>query len=151
MPLRFVKSQPTWAWTKPLDRAEHAVAVADVRRVRVAVLVGERVVLAVVGHPLRERALHRHAAEDRERRLDRRARLEALVREVAVEADRRPEGADDVEAGEEDEVEPVEGDAPEQAHRREQAERRHDDRDQRSRPGSIRLVAAANGRDRWLV
>ena len=112
-------------------RAERAVAVADVRRVRVAGLVREGVVLAVVGDPLRERPLHRHAAEDRERRLDRAARLEAAVGEVAVEADRRPEGADDVEAGEEREVEPVERDAPEQAHRREQAERRHDDRDER--------------------
>ena len=51
-------------------RAERAVPVADVRRVRVAGLVRDRVVLAVVGDPLRERALHRHAAEDRERRLD---------------------------------------------------------------------------------
>ena len=102
-------------------RAERAVAVAGVRRVRVAGLIRERVVLAVVGHPLRERPLHRHAAEDRERRLDRLARLEAAVREVAVEADRRPEGADDVEAGEEREVEPVERDAPEQPHRGERA------------------------------
>ena len=55
-------------------------------------------VLAMVGHPLRQRALHRHAAEDRRGRLDGLARLEAPVGEVAVEADRRPERADDIEA-----------------------------------------------------
>ena len=67
---------------------------ADVRRVRVAVLVGERVVLAMVGDPLGDRPLHRHAAEDRERRLQRGAGVEAPVREEPVEADRRPEGAE---------------------------------------------------------
>ena len=87
--------------------------------------------LAVVGHPLGERALHRQAAEDGERRFDRRAGVEALVREVAVEADRRAEGADDVEAGEEDQVVPVEGHAPQQSHGREEADRR--DGDARSR------------------
>ena len=51
------------------QRAPEPVSVA-VRRVRVARLVRERVVLAVVGHPLRHRPLHRHAAEDREQRLD---------------------------------------------------------------------------------
>ena len=45
-------------------------------------------------------------------RLHRRARLEALVREVAVEADRRPEGADHVEADQDGHVDPVEGDCP---------------------------------------
>ena len=113
------------------DGTERSVRVSGVRRVRVAGLVRERVVLAVVGDPLRERPLHRHAAEDRERRLDRPARLEAAVREVAVEPDRRPEGADDVEAGEEREVEPVERDAPEEAHRGEDPERRDDHRDER--------------------
>ena len=98
---------------------------------RVALLIRERVVLAVVGHPLGQRALHRHAAEDGEDGLQPGPGLEALVREVAVEADRRPERADDVEADEEGEVEPVEGDAPEEAHRREKPEGRHDDGDER--------------------
>jgi hypothetical protein len=57
-------------------------------------------------------------------------RGEAAVREVAVEADRRPERADDVQPDEQGEVEPVEGDAPEQTDRREQAERRDDDGDE---------------------
>ena len=51
--------------------------------------------------------------------------------EVAVEADRRPEGADDVEAGEQEQIDPVKGDAPEETHRREDPERRHDDGDER--------------------
>ena len=59
-------------------RAGRAVAVADVRGVRVAGLVGEGVVLAMVGDPLRERPLHGHAAEYGEDRLDRAACLEAL-------------------------------------------------------------------------
>src|SRR5205807_8868496 len=63
-----------------VDEAAHgspgAVAVADVRRVRVPRLVREGMVLAVVRDPLGERALHRHAPEDRERRLHRLARAE---------------------------------------------------------------------------
>ena len=116
-----------------LRRAPRAVAVADVRRVRVARLVRERVVLAMVGDPLDERALHRHAAEDRERRLHRRARLEALVREVAVEADRRPERTDDVEGGEHGDVDQVEGDSPERSRGDGDSERRDDDGDERHR------------------
>ena len=94
-------------------------------------LIRECVMLAVVSDPLRQRPLHRHAAEDREQRLDRLRRLEAAMREVAVEADRRPERADDVEAGEEREVEPVERDAPEQSHRGDETDRRDDYGDQR--------------------
>jgi len=71
----------------------------------------------MVGDPLGERPLHRHAAENGEGDLDRRACLEAAVCEVPVKPDRRAEGADDIEAGEEGEVEPVEGDPPEHAHR----------------------------------
>src|SRR5438045_6789952 len=90
---------------------------------RVARLVRERVMLAMIGHPLRDRALHRHAAEDREQRLDRRPCLEALVREEAVEADRRSERAADVQAREKGGVDPVKADLPEQAHRGHEPER----------------------------
>ena len=55
-------------------------------------------VLPVIGDPLDDRPLHRHAAEDPERDLDGQTRLEAFVREVAVEADRRAERAQHVEA-----------------------------------------------------
>src|SRR6478752_8307751 len=57
-------------------------------------------------------------------------RAEAAVREVAVEADRRPEGARHVERDEEDEVDGMEGDTPEQAHGREQPDRRNHHRDE---------------------
>ncbi len=113
------------------DGAKGAGAVADVRRVRVSLLVRHRVMLAVVGDPLRDRALHRHAAEDRERRPNGRAGLEALVREQAVKADGRAERAEDVEPDQQSEVVPVERDPPEQAHRRQQPERRQNDRDER--------------------
>ena len=65
MPLVWT-SQPMCAWKKPARRAQAPVA-ARVRRVGVALAVGQRVVLAVVGHPLRHRALQRHRAQDRER------------------------------------------------------------------------------------
>ena len=50
------------------QRAAPADAVVDVRAVRVALLVGERVVLAVVGDPGDDRALDRRRAEDGEQR-----------------------------------------------------------------------------------
>ena len=53
-----------------LDRALEAAAVA-VRRVRIALPVGVRVVHAVVGHPRDDRALHGHRADDREQVLHR--------------------------------------------------------------------------------
>ena len=52
---------------EPLDRGRRALVVAGVRRVGVAVLVRQRVVLPMVRHPLRHRPLHRERAEDRER------------------------------------------------------------------------------------
>ena len=119
---------------EPLHRAPVPLAVPDVRRVRVTLLIGERVVLPVVGDPLRDRPLHRHAAEDGEGRLQHGACLEALVGEEAVEADRRAERAQHVHPDEKQEIDPVEGDAPEEPDRREQAERRHDDGDERHDP-----------------
>ena len=72
----------------------------DVRRVRVARLIREGVVLAVVGDPLRDRPLHRHAAEHAEHGFHGRVSGEAAVSEIAVEADRRAERADDVQRDE---------------------------------------------------
>ena len=46
----WLKSQPTWAWKKP-GTLPAALAVPDVGAVGVALLVGEGVVLAVVGDP----------------------------------------------------------------------------------------------------
>ena len=128
MPM-LLNIQPTCAWTNPRTAPQTPGLVADVRRMRVALLVRERVMLAVIGHPLRDRALHRHAAEDAERDLHRLPRLEAAMREVAVEADRRPERAQHVEDEEQQQVDGVERDAPQHAHRRQQRQRRHHDGD----------------------
>ena len=76
------------------QRAAHAAAVTDVRAVRVALLVGVRVVLAVVGDPRDDRALDRRrperSASDAARA---RAGLERAVGEQAVEADGHAAGA----------------------------------------------------------
>jgi hypothetical protein len=113
------------------DRPVEPVAVAHVRRVRVSFLVRESMVLAMVGDPLCDRALHGHGAEDAERPLDHGSRVEALVGEVAVEADRVPDRGEDIEDDQQDQVHPVEGDAPEEPHRRQEPERRDDDRGDR--------------------
>ena len=52
---------------EPAQRADDAVAVADVRAVRVALLVGELVVLAVVGDPGEHVTFDGHLAEHGER------------------------------------------------------------------------------------
>ena len=103
------------------------VAVPGVRGVRVAGPVGERVVLAVVGDPLGERPLHRHAPENRPQGTERGARLEALVREEPVEADGDPQPAGDVEPREQHEVDRAHAAVPEQPDGGDEPERRHDD------------------------
>jgi hypothetical protein len=62
----WMNSQPTCACSRPRS-APASRAVVDVRAVRVARLVGEGVVLAVVGDPRDHRALDRRRAERRER------------------------------------------------------------------------------------
>ena len=54
-----------------VPQAGQPAAVPDVRAVGIALLVGERVMLAVVGDPGDDRALHRHRAGDGEQVLDR--------------------------------------------------------------------------------
>jgi hypothetical protein len=56
-----------------------------VRAARIAFLVGEVVVLAVVGHPLDHRALDRERPENREAVADDRTGLERAVGEQAME------------------------------------------------------------------
>ena len=87
-----------------------------VRGVRVALHVGEGVVLSMVGDPVDHRALHRHRAEDGERVADPGLRLERAMGEEAVVPDRDPErgrqvhGEEDREVGRADQVVPEEDD-----------------------------------------
>ena len=100
------------------------MAVADVRGVRVALLVGVRVVLAVVGDPVEHRALQRDRAGDRERVL--RAGLEvwnAAVGQQPVVADGDAEAADHVADGEDRQVGHVDGLVPQQDDGGEQPQR----------------------------
>ena len=89
---------------EPLQRASQAAAVVHVRAVRVAGLVRERVVLAVVGDPRDHRPLDRRGTEDRERGPDRPLRLEGAVCQVAVKADRDPQPSERVDDREDDQV-----------------------------------------------
>ena len=59
-----MKSQPDVRVEQAAQRAAPAAAVVDVRAVRVALAVGEGVVLAVVGDPRDDGALDRGGAED---------------------------------------------------------------------------------------
>ncbi len=113
-----------------LERAHPALAELDVGRVRVALLVGVRVVLAVVGDPVDDRALHRHRPGDREAVLDRLEGLERAMREEPVEPDGHAEAGDEVHDGERDEVADADVAVPEQDDRREERDERQDDGDQ---------------------
>ena len=145
-----------WAWKRPRIAPRPAVAVVDVGAVRVALFVGEGVVLAVVGDPGDHRALDRRRAEDRQQAVQPGLRLEGAVGEVAVEADRDPEPGEDVHADEEEDVAPVQGAAPDLP----AGEAERDEGDQRDQAGDdpvARLVGDrldvgwkwADGRHRW--
>ena len=96
------------------------------RRVRVALLVGERVVAAVVGDPAHDAALEGEAAGDGQRDLHRAGGLERLVGEVAVEADRDPETGAEVGDGRDHDVEQRDPPPPRQHHRGDQRDHRDD-------------------------
>ncbi len=93
-----------------------ARAGADVGAVRVAVFVGVRVVLAVVGDPVRQRPLDGHRAEHREHVADRLARLQGVVREQAVVADRDAETGEQVQRGHHREVGGADAVTPQDRH-----------------------------------
>ena len=97
-----------------LEHAHKAGFGVRVRTVRVAVLVGEIVVLAVVSDPADRRALHRHAAENREGRAHHGRRLEGAVGEQTVVADVHTKAGDHVHESQNREVERVNEPAPEQ-------------------------------------
>jgi hypothetical protein len=94
------------------------------RAVRVALHVGERVMLAMVGDPVDHRALHGHRAEHGESVADRSHRVERPVRVQAVVADRDPDRAEEVHEGEDRQVGPAHEAVPE-----------HDDGDEEAEEG----------------
>ena len=110
---------------QPAQRAAQADAVVDVGTVGVAWRVGEGVVLAVIGDPRDHRTLDRGGAEDREHGAQDGARLEAAVREEAVEADRDAQTGQDVQHGEDRQVPGTEEPIPGLPCREGQRERRH--------------------------
>src|SRR5579862_1994600 len=89
---------------------DRAGTVTDVRRVRIALAVGELMVLAMVGHPRDHGPFDRQRAEDREEVTDRGPGLERAVREQAMEADGHTEPGQPVANRE---VRPADGVAPE--------------------------------------
>jgi hypothetical protein len=70
--------------------------VADVGAVRIPLLVGVSVVLAVVGNPAHHRALDGHRAERSEGVFERLRHLERAVGEQSVEADGHADGGHEV-------------------------------------------------------
>jgi hypothetical protein len=104
------------------QRAAQPAGVAHVGAVRIALLVGERMVLAMVGHPGDHRPLDGRRAEDGERDANRPARGERAVGQVAVEADRDAEPAQHVDDPEHDEVAPVQRALPRLPHDEEEPE-----------------------------
>ena len=82
------------------------------RRVGILDLVGELVVLAVIGDPLGNRALHRHRAGRGQDDLHGTRRLEGRVGEEAVVAHRDAEGSERPESDEQGDVRPSEEATP---------------------------------------
>ena len=117
-----------------LRRGEEAVAAADVRAVRIAFLIRELMVLAMVGDPREHRAFDGHRAEDRERPAHPLLRLERAMREEPVVADRDADARQQVADGEQHEVDPVQPRVPEQRDRDDQARRTAASRRGGSRP-----------------
>ena len=113
-------------------------------------LVGEGVVLAVVGHPGGDRALDGHRARGGDDPAQPRLGLEGAVREQPVEADRDAQAGDQVHHREHDHVVPVQGAAPElpagqpEAHERQDRDRARQEAVQRLVGGRLDVVGARN-------
>jgi hypothetical protein len=98
--------------------------------VRIALDVGERVVLAVVGHPGDHRALDRHRAEDRDHRAERPRGLKRPVREHPVVAERHAHAGDHVQTDEQPELQRPDRAVPQHHYRRDQSGQGCHDADQ---------------------
>ena len=93
-----------WACQRPATPRPQAVAVPDVRAVRVALHIGELVVLAMIRDPGHDVALDGHLAEDGEGVADTAVRLEGPVREEAVIPDGDSDARQHVADGEDREL-----------------------------------------------
>src|SRR6185437_6910981 len=109
-----------------LQRAAQARAV-PVRRVRVALVVGEGVVLAVIGHPVNKEPLDGHRAEHGKRVADGSHRVERAVGEEAVVADGDPEAGRHVHDAEDREVGPADPLIPQQHDRTQEGNEGNED------------------------
>src|SRR5262245_22015421 len=114
-----------------LELRPDALTVAHVRAVGVPLLVGEGMVLSVIGDPGDHRPLDRGRAERSDHAADHRTGLEAAVGEESVETDRDPEPAGDVDDREDQHVVPVEPTARELP----DDEAEHEEGDDREQPG----------------
>ncbi len=102
----------------------------SVRRMRVAVLIGERVVLAMVGDPDDHRALNGHRAHHRQHRADGLGRLQRAMGERPVVAERDPERGDHVQDDHHHQLQRPDRGVPQQHDRGEQADERQRDPEQ---------------------
>ena len=105
-----------------VQQAAQAMTAANVRAVRVALLVRVSVMLAVVGDPLDHGALHGHRAERREQVFDRLRGRERAVGQQAMEPDRHTESGDQVHEREDREVGRADLLVPQECHAGEQGE-----------------------------
>jgi len=118
------------------------MAVIDVRTMRVADLVGERVMLAMVGHPRDDRPFDRSRAKDRKHRPHRRPRLERPVAEQAMEPNRHPETGEHVKHQKHEDVVPTQQAGPQLLTDEEQAKDRRGGHD----PGDDPIAALVKDR-----
>ena len=104
------------------DDAPHAAVVADMRAVGVSLLVGVRMVLAMVGNPGDHGSLHGHRAEHGEGIFQRLEGLKGAVREQAVKANRYADRGEQVQRRGDRQVADADQVVPEQHDRRERSE-----------------------------
>lgn len=113
------------------------MTVANVGAVRIAQLIGKRVMLAVIGHPRDDRTLDRARAENRQHRSDRAGGLERTMGEQTMEAHRHAETGEHVQEQEHEDVVPTQQAVPQLPANEEQAQNRD-----RSHDAGDDLIAA---------
>ena len=101
------------------------MAAVDVRAVRIPWLVGELMMLAVVGDPLDHRALDRRRPQRAQQHTHRTASFEAAVGEQAVKAHRHAQSGQQIGDRQHDQVGPVQRATPRQPCRQTDKPHRH--------------------------